>query len=195
MSKHLIVSVVLAIGIVAGGIWIADQSMGSKLVADDPNVKEYQSSGADKIYASRNSVSEPEAAITGPHVPNSSSASYSGISKCIINGRTVYSDSGCPDGAKSQPVSLHDSAGVISPPKENLADLAAKRQATERAYALQTQAQVVSIGRSGNVECEELDKRVADLDSMARQPHSGVMQDWIKKERKAVRDRQFAIRC
>lgn len=194
MSKQLLFSLVLATGIVATGIWIAAQSLKTKSVADVGYVKEYQTRGLDDAQASRNIVPQSSGSTAGPMVISPSFAS-SGITKCTIGTRTVYSDSGCPNGTKQQEVALHDSAGIISPPKEHLADLTAKRQATERAHALQAQAQVVSIGRSGNFECEELDKRVADLDSMARQPHSGVMQDWIKKERKAVRDRQFAIRC
>lgn len=44
-------------------------------------------------------------------------------------------------------------------------------------------------------ECRSLDARVNYLDSMARQPQSGAMQDWIRSERKIARDRQFSLRC
>lgn len=64
----------------------------------------------------------------------------------------------------------------------------------ERADTVQMQ-QSVSIGLSNRSECEELEMRVANLDSMARQPQTEVIQDWIKDERKTGRDRRFAIRC
>lgn len=44
-------------------------------------------------------------------------------------------------------------------------------------------------------ECRRLDARVNYLDSMARQPQSGAMQDWLRGERKLARDRQFSLRC
>ena len=34
-----------------------------------------------------------------------------------------------------------------------------------------------------------------NLDSQARQPHSGGMQDWIRQQRQQARDRQFRLRC
>ena len=44
-------------------------------------------------------------------------------------------------------------------------------------------------------ECKALDARIAQYDSMARQPQSGQTQDWIAAQRKKARDRQFGIRC
>jgi hypothetical protein len=44
-------------------------------------------------------------------------------------------------------------------------------------------------------ECQLLDKRIEELDAMARQPQSGSTQDWIRSDRQKARDRQFALRC
>ncbi|MFC7514089.1 hypothetical protein ACFQUU_03625 [Herbaspirillum sp. GCM10030257] len=194
MSKQLIGSVVLATGFVAGGMWVADQSLMPKSAGSAFDAKNSQPVGAVDSQFARTVAPQTADNLASPLATNPSSTS-SGISKCVVNGMVVYSDNGCPDGAKQQAVALHDSAGIVSPPKENLADLTAKRKAAERAYAIQAQAQVTAIGRSGQTECDELDRQVANLDSMARQPHSGTMQDWIKNERKVVRDRQFAMRC
>ena len=49
--------------------------------------------------------------------------------------------------------------------------------------------------QSSQSECAALDKRVTDLDGMARQPQSAAGQDWIRSERKIARDRQFQLRC
>ena len=43
--------------------------------------------------------------------------------------------------------------------------------------------------------CDPLDDRVRELDAMARQPQTASMQDWIRSERKSVRDAQFRMRC
>lgn len=44
-------------------------------------------------------------------------------------------------------------------------------------------------------ECRSLDAQITQFDSMARQPQSGQMQDWISGEKKKGRDRQFQLHC
>ena len=44
-------------------------------------------------------------------------------------------------------------------------------------------------------ECRQLDDTVRNLDSQARQPSSGQMQDWIRSQRTDARSRQFARHC
>ncbi|WBY03140.1 hypothetical protein PE066_06295 [Ramlibacter tataouinensis] len=44
-------------------------------------------------------------------------------------------------------------------------------------------------------ECKALDARITHLDAMARQPQGAQTHDWIRSERKAARDPQFALRC
>lgn len=52
-----------------------------------------------------------------------------------------------------------------------------------------------SAAQQHQAECRSLDAHVNHLDSLARQPQSGAMQDWIRGERKKARDRQFGLRC
>lgn len=44
-------------------------------------------------------------------------------------------------------------------------------------------------------ECKQLEARIAQLDSLARQPLPGAAHDQIRTDRKAARDRQFGLRC
>lgn len=44
-------------------------------------------------------------------------------------------------------------------------------------------------------ECKGLNERIRQLDAEARQPLSGLRQDQIRDQRRAARDRQFALRC
>ena len=44
-------------------------------------------------------------------------------------------------------------------------------------------------------ECKALDGSVAGFDAAARQPQSSQMQDWLTKEKRKARDRQFQLRC
>jgi hypothetical protein len=50
-------------------------------------------------------------------------------------------------------------------------------------------------GPSKQAECAALEATINNLDSQARQPHSGGMQDWIRQQRQQARDRQFRLRC
>ncbi|UUZ74593.1 hypothetical protein LP414_19580 [Polaromonas sp. P1(28)-13] len=43
--------------------------------------------------------------------------------------------------------------------------------------------------------CDGLSSQVNNLDSMARAPQSGQMQDWIRAERKKAHDKQFSLHC
>jgi hypothetical protein len=52
-----------------------------------------------------------------------------------------------------------------------------------------------SAAAASGAECRALDARVAQLDAMARAPQSAQTQDWLREQRRAARDRQFAIRC
>ncbi len=46
-----------------------------------------------------------------------------------------------------------------------------------------------------HAECASLAQTILNLDSQARQPQSGQMQDWIKANRQQARDRQFRLQC
>lgn len=50
-------------------------------------------------------------------------------------------------------------------------------------------------GADRQAECKALDAQIQHYDSMARQPQSGPMQDWISAQCKKARDRQFHLRC
>lgn len=117
------------------------------------------------------------------------------VTKCIVNGKILYSNEACPKGAKVQAVQLHDTAGVVSPPKEELADLTARRIASERVYSQRSQQQVSVLESSKKAECDELGKYIEWLDGMARQPQSGQMQDWIKERKAATQSRQYVLHC
>lgn len=193
MSIRIVGSLILATSVVAASVWVADRSLGTRLPRPSAAVPESRS-------AQEPGTSVPQSftpAQEGRNAPSAASVpsqNPSGIVKCIVNGKTVYSNGSC-EGATRQAVAIHDSAGIVSPPKESLAELTAKREASERAYVLRPEIKVTSIGPSSSVECNELDKHIAYLDSVARQPHSPQTADWIREQRRVTRDRQFAIRC
>jgi hypothetical protein len=116
------------------------------------------------------------------------------IMKCVVKGKISYNDYGCPTGAVAAP--------VIPKPNQNL--VAAARlvrqspaiQAPEKpGSSSSVVAQAGSVPAARAAECRSIDAQVANLDAMARQPQSGQMQDWIRAERKRLRDLQFQSPC
>ena len=197
MRKETILSIVLAIGVVTAGLWVADDSLRGRphlQYVDQEKKGGYADSKVQNKSGAENAKSDIAAASKNP-ANAQELTTEGGISKCIINGKTSYSNQGCPEGVQGQAVAIHKSQGIVSPPKETLAELTAMRQAAEQAQSVQRQERIALVGASNGAECADLDKRIAHLDAMARQPQSGQMQDWIKEHRKAVRDRQFAIHC
>jgi hypothetical protein len=44
-------------------------------------------------------------------------------------------------------------------------------------------------------ECASLAATISNLDSQARQPQSGYMQDWIRQQRRTASDRRYQLQC
>lgn len=194
MQKELVLSFVLAVAVVGGALWLLDGPLSQRM------------QGYSHETGSSSSMQQPKPALEDaldkvPHQPENvtqDSATEPGkINKCVLNGKTIYSNAQCPTGAEVKSVELHDSAGIVSPPKEVLSELTAKRKAAELAAEreLEAQQRVVRASSSNRDECQWLEKRIEYLDSLARQPQSGQMQDWIKEQKAAARSRQFAIHC
>jgi hypothetical protein len=110
------------------------------------------------------------------------------------NGGTFWAQAHC-----NQHQALIDS--IVSVPAglpfEQKVELAQRqRQATAQLVDPPPQVGSAAPAVAGNQgECAALDARVAELDVMARAPHTAQMQDWLRGERKKARDRQFALRC
>ncbi|HJV76232.1 MAG TPA: hypothetical protein VJ654_18575 [Noviherbaspirillum sp.] len=193
MQKELILSFALAVVVVAGALWLLDGPLSQRM-------KGYSHETESSSSRQQPKPAFEEARDKVPHQPEiitQESATPGKINKCVLNGKTIYSNAQCPTGAEVKSVELHDSAGIVSPPKEVLSELTAKRKAAELAAEreLAAQQRVVRASSSNRDECQWLEKRIEYLDSLARQPQSGHMQDWIKEQKAAARSRQFAIHC
>lgn len=193
MQKELVFSFTLALAVVGGALWMLDGPLthGMKRASTDtaPSPPTQQPPSTFEQAVPNNMASQPEASV------RDSSAALRKINKCVLDGKTIYSDEKCPTGAEVNAVALHDAAGIVSPPKAVLSELTAQRKAAERAAERESQQRVARTTQSNRDECQRLDKWIEHLDSLARQPQSGQTQDWIKEQRAAARNRQFAIHC
>jgi hypothetical protein len=191
MQKRTVISFLLACATVLGGMVLMDRSILKFPVprldtatgtTDQPSRPPINPAAKQRPMTSHNA--QPDA-IAQPGK----------VTKCIVSGKILYSNEACPKGAKVQAVQLHDTAGVVSPPKEELADLTARRIASEQVYSQRSPQQVSVLESSKKAECDELSKYIEWLDDMARQPQSGQMQDWIKERKAATQSRQYALHC
>jgi len=199
MNKEFAVSFVLALAIVGAALWMLNAEYTRTVNGAMPTSTSAPRALSSlppppsviKEQASDTSLRQPEALVQD----NERKAGQ--IRRCVVNGKTVYSDEKCPDGAESKALELHHAAGIVSPPKAVLGELTAQRKAAELAAEQEREQQqrLARTAPSKQAECQWLEKRIEYLDSLARQPQSGYTQDRIKEEKAAARSRQFAIHC
>jgi hypothetical protein len=115
------------------------------------------------------------------------------VSKCVVNGKTLYSDNACPQGTAGTQVvtkSDHNLMAGLTP-----AQMAAADRVQPVAPSMSTLAQSGNAMPDKSSECAFFNSEIKRLDALARQPQSGQTQDEITRVRKELRDRQFRIRC
>ena len=140
----------------------------------------------------------------------------SGIYKCVVAGKTTYSDKLCGKHGSVAEIEIHHAKGVVSPDRQTVADTRARiqdqmwvddgpgrtrtrtitRNGVTNTYAVSSAPTSVAAVMPVNVErCSQFDQRLRDLDAMARQPQTGQMQDWIKSEKVKVQSERAALHC
>jgi hypothetical protein len=192
IQKDIVTSTVLAIAIVGGGLWLLDRSTSISTPVLQ-NVPDQPRNITDRNISTSRTDRQPEdnasdTAAIPPPVAH-------GIRKCTVGGKTTYSNSECPEGTQTKAVVLHDSGGIVSPPKADLLMLMAQRKAAEGQHGGRQSVVTMGTPQSATEECGLLDQHVQYLDSKARQPQSATTQDWIRQERSKARDRQVALHC
>lgn len=189
MKKEMIIPFFLACAVVLGALWAF-----SEFGLHESNRNQNATGLQTKDYPSQSLLQQVRP--SDPRAVGQEDRSIQGqVIKCVLNGKTIYSDEKCPAGAKTHQVQLYDTAGVVSPPKAVLSELTAQRIATENAQVQSLQQPVALPVQSKKIECDAIDKHIEWLDSMARQPQSAQRQDWIRQERSQARDRQFGLHC
>ncbi len=115
------------------------------------------------------------------------------VTKCIVNGKTSYTDAPCASGAVATQVTTRADHNIMAPVRVT-ATVATETTHSPAPVAV-AQNTAPSDSAAKKLECEALESRVQYLDSMSRQIQGAQTMDWIKDERKKARDRQFRIPC
>lgn len=194
MRKEMLLSLVLAIGVVGGLIAIAEHSLATKTIREN-------SSAEYKAPIGTRAVATAPALATAPVLARPSNA-FHGISKCLQNGQTSYSNDGCPIGATQQQVALYDTAGIEDKSREQLAAIRATNRLTSRPAGRAEGLVIQHVAHQNTTsaadkkwECEQLKKQIDLVDASARQPQSAHSQDRLRARKKELRDRYSALRC
>lgn len=193
VNSRMALSIVLACAVVAGFATIASKSMRTQVA---PMLRPALPV-APVIQPPPMPTRAPATDMPASQVDMPGAGQPSQVFKCTVNGRTVYADSPCGAPTQTRRLALSEAAsGFVSPPKESLEALSARRIAAEQAYQRSMHAPPVSVPVDmRKMECEDLARRINWLDASARAPQSGQMQDWIKADKSRVQSRQFDLRC
>lgn len=112
------------------------------------------------------------------------------VTKCVVNGKTSYGDGECGRGAVASQVTTRTDHNLMDAVRPTVSSRQETTIVNETVVTHNTNP-----ANDSKSECGYLDQQIKNLDSMARQPQTGQMQDWITGERKKLRDRQFRIPC
>ena len=139
----------------------------------------------------------PPAAVPAAAAPRAAPAvrqpppsGYTQVTRCVAGGRTTFTDRAeCPPGAQATRLLVQRDL--------NLADGARLPPARPSRTAPDTVRSPAAVPAADfrRAECAQLALAIERWDAQARQPQSAQTQDWIAAQRRAARDRQFALRC
>lgn len=181
---HWIATVLVLLALVYAGYRIWESSSDR---ASPPKARQDTSATSQPLPPPQTSA-QPRSAAPAPQAPGTHI-----VSKCVVNGKTVYSDNACPQGtAATQVVTKadHNLMAGLTP-----AQMAAADRVQPAAPSMSTLAQSDNPIPDKSSECAFINSEIKRLDALARQPLSGQTQDEITRVRKELRDRQFRIRC
>jgi len=171
MKITMPISVLLALSIVSGFIYVADRHLAdhsTKKVTREPTQPEEAT------------ISRPEEAqqLMRKRLIEPTQKSSRKISKCVIHGKTVYSDIECENQLTAKPIEIYETSGIGTKTVQVTPTKKIEKQEPEK--------KVATIGNIQQVDCAETKARIETLDAWARQPLSGHQQDSIREERRRL---------
>lgn len=119
------------------------------------------------------------------------------IAKCIVDGKIVYTDKGCPQGSKVKPLQITDNAVI---PGYDRATVERTFRQPPPALAQAAPAggviePVTSIGTEPMVDCPALGRRYEWLNGMLHRRQLHYVHDRIQRERDDLQTRMFWAHC
>lgn len=185
MNKETIFSLLLACIVVFGGIALLSKSI--KQIQNNTNGQ----TNIDRHRASAPIEQAPEIA------PQTSQPKSSGINKCILAGKIIYSDTECAPGAKSVAVKIEESAGIISPDRAIVTATIERMAAENKRNRERNPAPVASLEIPKKISpyCDSYKSQIEQLDALAQQANSSYTMERIRQSRWNVQKSQLDGNC
>jgi hypothetical protein len=178
-----------------GALWWQDHQL-------DARMREQQTAPARSEPTAAPTVAAPAALRALPTARTNSDAEQpnlppvqGSVNKCLINGRVIYSDGSCPQGASVEALKLQTYPKGETPRVVREAAAVSVQQPEPAAVqqpTLHTPSQAAPVKAA---ECGYLDEAIKQIDIEALKPQSLQRQDWLRAERKKARDKQFFLGC
>ncbi len=110
------------------------------------------------------------------------------VTKCIAQGRTIYSDGACPAGSTSS--ALHIQRDLNLSQATQVAAVNPPESPDAAMRTVQTAANTVN-----KAQCDALEEVAKSIDAEARLPQSPQKQDHLTQRKREVRDAMFRLKC
>lgn len=124
------------------------------------------------------------------------------IYKCIVKGKTIYSESPCKENAYNVNVFEvnHDRVGTVSPDRETIDSTRARIRADMNAPGAQgistgTTTRTTTTTSNKTAVCSSIEDEIRHMDARARQPLTGWEQDQIKQQKSDAQKRKNQYGC
>lgn len=178
-----------------GALWWQDHQLETRMRQQSPASVNSEPIAAPPIAtlptarARANAAPKPDTAQ--PNLPPAQGS----VNKCLVNGRVIYSDGICPQGASVEALKLQTYPEGEAPRVVQPAATASVQQPEPVVVQQPTLHSPSQTEPAKAAECETLDEVVKQIDIDALRPQSLQRQDWLRAERKKARDRQFFLGC
>lgn len=132
-----------------------------------------------------------QAALPAPTKPSAPGTQV--VTKCVVNGNTSYGDGDCTPGATASWLTTRDNHNLMAAVRPAAAPVAEAAVVQPESEAPGSPA--IPRASTKTFQCQALDATVKNLDAQSRQPQAPQTMDWIRAERKKLRDQQFRLSC
>ncbi|WP_442783866.1 hypothetical protein [Collimonas fungivorans] len=190
----------LAIALASGVLYAIDHSLGiGKSVEQPAKTVAIAPLANNPAPPAASALAPPAASDTAPPPATPLSADNTGaIAKCSIDGKTVYTDKGCPQGSKAKSLQITDNAVIPGVDQATIERTLRQPLPPSLAQAAPPAAviePVTSIGTEPGVDCPALGRRLAWLGDMGHRRQPPYIRDRMRRERDELQTRWFWAHC
>lgn len=189
------ISLMLALSVVVGGWLTFEYSNRPTVPATPPAVSLDQVRQAGPHKHTENTQQSPVLPAAKPS--REERLTY----KCQKDQRTTFSDRPCSPRDKLLSVTTAEKKPATPPDdrltrmKQVVAQMESERLTRDQVFTAEFAARASAPNLSKSVQCKEADDWIAQIDTLARQPHEAQEADRLTAQRKWWMDRRFDLRC